>query len=427
VRAALLALVLASCAWAQPAVEGVDPASPAGIAFAEGWEAYTGFAVADAIPRWREAVDRAQTDAAVHALRARLAEALRRAGQSDEDAAEMAEAVTLARSVVAEDDCHAHAHLVLADALDPQGSSWDGASLDEARAHLARAVECDPDDGNAWTAAWGDAVRQGDAGAEGLALDALARVGFWPEPALAFARWTLQHVPAGAVVLTGGDSDTIPMRIVQRVEGLRPDMAVVDAGLLEMPEVARRVSEAEGLPLPDSVETFAPRRDGRGSTETPDGRLYTLRDAVVDRWREASASGTLGRPLVAALTLEPAILATKTDLLDRGPYLVPASSAGFDAEAARAAFAELEGRAFVGDLVSDDDRSPIRHAFPFDPGGIVLFQILQTAVTLAQDGDAEGAEAVYARARQFAADAGKADDPLIAVARDWIDAAGPPP
>ena len=71
--------------------------------------------------------------------------------------------------------------------------------------------------------------------------------------------------------------------------------------------------------------------------------------------------------------------------------------------------------------VSEGDRSPVRRMMPFDPAGIALFQALQTAVALAQEGDSEGAETVYAQAVAFATAAGRPDDPLVSVAREWID------
>lgn len=409
-------------AFAAPSVVGLDPTSPAGVAFAEGWDEYTDLRVAAAIPHWREAVEQAGTPEASRALRAWLAEALRRAGQQPGDPALLAEAVYVARGVLAEDACHAHAHLALADALNPQFFDWPDASSGATWVHLGRAVACDPDDGNAWTALWTEAARRGDTLQADRALEELARIGFWTPPAMAFARWTLRAAPRRAVLLTNGDADTVPMRIVQAAEGLRPDVAVVNVPMLDLSEVARRVAEAEGLPLPDAVETFEARYDARGSSDSPEGRLYTLRDAVLDAWLAASADGSLGRPLVAALTLDPGVLGTKTDLADLGALLVPAPTPGFDADAARLAFADLDGAAFLGPLVHPTDRSSVRRAFPFDPGSLVLFQMLQTAVTFAQALQPADAEAVLADAVDVAAAAGRPDDPLIATAREWIDA-----
>ncbi|MEM6289258.1 MAG: hypothetical protein AAF845_19130 [Bacteroidota bacterium] len=224
----------------------------------------------------------------------------------------------------------------------------------------------------------------------------------------AFARWVLEAAPPGAVLLADGPADA-PVLLQAQGEGLRPDVAVVPFPSLAAPEAARALAERHGLPLPDSVETFAPRLGDRGSTDTPEGRLYTLADRVLDHW----LSGALDRPLVAAVTLNPAVLGTKTDVADRGATLVPAPMSAFDASAAWASMARLDG----ADFAAPADLDPGR----LDPGGIVLFQMLQTAVTFAQSGDPEAAERVYVAAATFARTSGRPGDPLVEAARFWID------
>lgn len=425
-RALLLSVLLVPAALAQgtvverapaPSVDGLDPASEAGAAFAEGWRAYVSLHLADAVTQWRDAAG-ASASPGVHAW---LAEALRRVGQTNGEEALVREAIGEARRVLADAPCQAHAHLVLADAYNPQFLDWPGASSDSTAIRLHRAASCDPDDGNVWMSVWTEAVRRGEVDTEAEALHRLQALGFWTPPVLAFARWTLRQAPPDALLLTNGDADTVPLRLVQSVEGLRPDVAVVNVPLLDLPEVTRRVAASHGLPLPDAVETFEPRYDPRGSTATPDGRVYSLHDAVVDAWLAADADGTLGRPLIAAITIDPDVLGTKTEVADRAAHLAPADSFGFDATAAREAVTDLDGAAFVGPLVSEGDRSPVRRVVPFDPAAIALFQILQTAVSLAQEGDAASAEVVYAQAVAFAAAAGRSDDRLVEIARQWID------
>lgn len=433
----LAALVLGASARAQvvgelirppasetlPAIAGLDPASPAGVAFVAGWEEYADLRVADAVPHWRRAVDLA--DAPPPGLRAWLAEALRRAGQTEPvDSVALAEAVAVARGVIDDDACHAHAHHVLGDALNPQFADWPAADADAAWHHMQRAVACDPDDGNAWMSVWVEAYTRGDAEAAGRALRAQRRIGFWTPPTLAFARWTLANAPPDAILLTNGDGDTLPMEIVRHAEGFRPDVAIVNVSLLDVPAVARRVAEEEGLPLFESIEIYAPRYHKRGSTDTPEGRIYSLRDHMIDLWLAAWADGTLDRPIVATITIDPAILGTKTEVVDQGALLAPDEVTWFDAWAARDAFEGLDGGAFRGPLAHPAERSAVRLAFPFDPGALVLFQMLQTAVSFAQVDDPETAETVYADAITFAQAAGRPDDPLIVTAREWIDEAG---
>ena len=403
VAAALLALLAA-------------PVGAAQTAFDEGRAAFDDNRLGEAVPLFRSALADGSPDAALW-----LADALRRTGQLDGDTARVAQAAALARAETRRQPCNAHAHHVLAETLNPQYLGWPGASADSAWHHLGRAVACDPDDGNAWVALWVEAERRGDAGRATDALRALDRIEFWAPPVVAFARWTLASAPPDAVLLTNGDADTIPLAMAQALGGLRPDVAVVNVPLLDLPDLAERQVERHGLPRPDSLGTFEPRIDQRGSWGTPDGWVFSLRDHVVHHWIEEDRAGRLGRPLVAALTLDPGILGSKTYLTDRGAFLDPEPEQAFDAETARAAFAGLDGADFRGPLVSDGDRSPVRRAFPFDPGALVLFQWLQTAVTFAQDGDRAAAEATYADAVAFAQAFGTPNDLLVETARQWID------
>ena len=224
----------------------------------------------------------------------------------------------------------------------------------------------------------------------------------------AFARWVLAAAPPDAVLLADGPVDAPVLQEVQG-EGLRPDVVVVEVPTLSDPEAVRALASRHGLPLPDSVETFVPRLGARGSTDTPAGRVYTLADHVLDHWLEP---GALGRPLVAAVTLNPVVLGVKTDLVDRGATLAPASASGFDPEAAWATFADIRGEDFA---------SPEAAPGTFDAGGVVLFQMLQTAVSFAQEGDPEAAERAYVHAVAFAHASGRDGDPLVEIARTWID------
>lgn len=388
------------------------PAAGQGGALAEAQALFDRNRLDEALPLAREAA------ASGPDARVLLADVLRRLGQRTDDPVRLAEAVAVARSVTESAGCSAPAWTVLGDAYNPQFSSWPRAHADSTWDALREAVACDPDDGNAWLSFWTEADRRGDAIASDHALRELARVGFWTPPVRAYARWTLTAAPPDAVLLTNGDADTVPMRMLQAVGGLRTDVVVVNVPMLALPEVARRLAEVHALPLPDAVEAFEPRPDPRGSTETPDGRVYTLADYVLDHWLRY-----LERPLVGALSLDPAVLGTKTDVVDRGATLAPASAPGFDPEAARASFEGVDGGAFAGPVVSDGDRSPVRRAGLFDPGGLVLFQMLQTAVSFAEAGDAEAAETAYVHAVAFAEATGHADDPLVPTAREWIDAA----
>lgn len=398
-----LALFLVVLAIAGPAASqsGTPPASVDSVAVL-----FSQNRLAEALPYARRAV--ARRPRSIEA-RAALADVLWRVGQAQRNEALVAEAARVAADVVAREACHTQALLTQANALldtDP----------DAAAEALSRAVVCSPDDGNVWLAFWTDSVRSGRLAGEWDPLSALHRLGFWSGPMRAFARLTLDAAPADAILLADGVSDGAALRTVQEVEGVRPDVVVVPFEFLDRPAVLRALA-ARGVSVPTEPEVFQPRIDARGSRDTPDGRLYTLADAILDRWRADD------RPLVGAITLNPLVLGSKGGVVDRGILLAPGEASTFDPDAASAAFDGIDAAAFNGPPVTAQDRDPARRASPFDPGGVVLFQMLQTAVSHAQEGDATAAETAYRQAVAFAQNSGRADEPLVFIAREWVDEA----
>lgn len=250
----------------------------------------------------------------------------------------------------------------------------------ETGADPARPALADSLDGNAWTAAWHAAAARSDAAGESHALHRLDALAFWSPPVVALARWTLASAPRDAVLLAQTDGDAAPLRMLQEVHGLRTDVEVVSVAV---------VGEARAGEIAASWETSA-------------------------------------RPVVGALTLDPGVLGAHAPaLVLAGAYQRPgrADELPFDLTAAEATADLARGADFVGPRVSAQDRDPARRASPVDLGGIVLFNLLQTAVAQAQAGDRTMAERAYVRAVTFARDARLADDPLVGIAREWIDSA----
>ena len=179
--------------------------------------------------------------------------------------------------------------------------------------------------------------------------------------AAALARWTLVSVPPNAILLSENEMDTGALRALQSA-GLRPDVHVV------------RASDA-----PELAATWS-----------------------------ASA-----RPVVGTLTLDPETFGRVAPMtVSAGAYTRPgdADAPPFDLTAAEATADSIRGADFAGPTEGI-----------VDLGGVVLFQLLQTAVSHAQAGDAASAARAVARAVTFARDAGHPDDPLVAIAREWID------
>jgi tetratricopeptide (TPR) repeat protein len=347
-----------------------------------------------------------------------MADALRQWGQRADDYVLIEEGLVQARQVAERPGaCNSAALTIAAEAVDPVLSVWALSDADRARAFLTQAVACDSSDGNAWLRLWPHALRAGDHALAARALGRLYETAFWTAPRLAMARWILASVPEGAVLLAQGDDDAAPMATIQQAEGLRPDVTVLPVSWLRHPWFARLAAAQTGFPLPDSLSPRPWSDPGPFSF-----RDAPTRDSVLTTWLAAHAAGALPRPLAAALTLDPSILGARArGVADHGAYLVPADRDGLVLAAAAESTARLDGSAFLGPRVSAQDRSTARRAFPADLGGIALFQALQVAVSHAQAGDRDAAEAAYAHAVAFAEAAGLSEAFLIETARAWID------
>ncbi len=184
----------------------------------------------------------------------------------------------------------------------------------------------------------------------------------------ALARWTLASVPPNAVLLAdAADTDAL---LALQAAGLRPDVQVT------------RASDAPGL---------------------------------------AATWATSARPVVGTLMLDPEVFGRVAPMtVSAGAYQRPgpADAPAVDLAASEASAGGVRGADFAAPPVG-----------VVDLGGVVLFGLLQTAVSHAQAGDRDSAERGYARAATFARDAGRPADPLVATARAWIDdaLAAPPP
>ncbi len=359
--------------------------------------------------------------------RAWLAEALRRDAFDSSSEWGMQDAVEEARAVVESSPaCHARALLTLGDAYNPQVFTWDGASADSAFHYMQRAAACDPDDGNAWMSLWVEAIARADGPLAQEALERMWETEFWSPPTIALARWVLSDVPQDALLLAYGDGDTVPLEMLTRVEGFRPDVTVVNVSLAGYPPAARGYAALYGLPLPDSIETFESRYDARGSMRQYPTNVYWLSDHVIDYWLAESAAGRF-RPVVAAPTMDRAVLANKTGVIYRGAYAEPDPASGVDPERVQTdvesfarSLAELRGDDFAGPAASAQDRSPVRHgaeSYAYVP----LYSLLWLAYEHATLDSPEASNTAFADAEAFARGAGLGGDPAIARYRENID------
>ena len=331
--------------------------------------------VPQSIPMFRAVVDGDDSNPDAHAW---LAEALRRTG-------EHAEAESHARRALALDPCHAFAHTVVASVYNQQYARLDVSSADSTWNHLVKAVDCDPDDGNAWLSLLFEAVHRGETQWEGSAARALVETGFLTDPTLAYQRAVLRSLPPQALLLTGGDLDTYPALALQITEGLRPDIGVVNVSMLNLPWYARVVRDRHGvtLPLDDAaLEGFQP-------IAVEGAPPITLADTIVRSWRNSAAVGALGRPFAIGIT---------TGDTTRFPGAGRLAAGGFytlvhPVEGTTVVHPTFVGAALdslgtddlQGPTVSASDRSPIRVALSARPIALAGYAGLIYTAALAPD------------------------------------------
>lgn len=119
---------------------------------------------------------------------------------------------------------------------------YDRHHSDAILSHLQRAIELNPDYGDAYYyigAEYGarsiQAMQSGDD--EGVAEELLRGkiAGGYPDWLLEFGRNTLRSCASNALLITGGDADTDAVWYAQRVEGFRTDVTVMATALLDHP------------------------------------------------------------------------------------------------------------------------------------------------------------------------------------------------
>lgn len=291
-----------------------------------------------------------------------LAEASTRHGSYDD-------ALRLAREVLATHPCHGMAHHVASTAL--RVSLERPGAADSMWMHARRAVECAPNDGNAWlTYAWA-ALFRGDEMAEREAYPRLAALGFFPEPVMEMARWTLRHAPPGAMLVGGGEWDYFPMRVAQVAEGRRPDVVLANLMMMDWPGYVRPLAARAGYPVPPEAATLGDYEILRG--EEGPKLAATLGALWADSWLEGRAT----RPLALTFTIVDMRWGVADSVAPRwdGPVLtlhrLPPGQygRGFEAEptATAAAFRDLDLARFDGPQAHPTDRSPFRQTSMMHP------------------------------------------------------------
>jgi len=324
-----------------------------------------------------------------------LAECRRRLGKFDA-------AADAGYAALALDMHHAFAHSVLGDLFAPRFSGWARADADSAWYHLREAVKYDPAEGSAWSSLWVAAMKRGEREMEKRAAVQMIDSGFLSKPILAYNRWQLEHLPENAILLTNGDMDTYPSVALQEKEGLRPDVAVLNVSLLNLPWYVGLEAERHGIPLPcerSDLELKCAYKD-------EDGNLVTVSRQIISGWLEMHESGRLGRPLCAAVTVDKCHLgpwASERSVLC-GPYLeIQTEPVVMKNDISRLA-RSVEGldlTAFEGSFTSPVDRSPVRRGCTDEVAGNITAAMLRYTESLVEADRWAEAETILAKAEDF--------------------------
>jgi tetratricopeptide (TPR) repeat protein len=265
------------------------------------------------------------------------------------------------------------AHTILGKVYNPQHISVEGADAGKAWKHLRQAVELDPANGDAWCMVWSEALRRGDTEMERRSLESFVQTEFFTPCVFNYARWMLEQLPQNALLLTNGDLDTYPTVALQTVEGIRPDVAVVNLSLLNLSWYIDLVCERYGIPEPvENTESLGPL--------WREGARILVNQQVAEAWREMATGGEFPRPIAVAVTvsLDRVWWTDEPEYTFQGPFFLLGHDGGVDIERVRQSLAAADALDFGGPTLNPRDTSPLRD------GAGVLTNVTAAALQLTQ-------------------------------------------
>jgi len=284
-----------------------------------------------------------------------LAETYRRQGMKEESLKAAEKALSL-------DPNDSFAHTVLGDLYNPMYGVWGKEDRNLTWDHLKKAVECNPDDGNAWLAIWTETIYRGDHEMEMKSLNGMMESGIFTPAVIAYNKWMLQHLPPDAILLTNGDMDTYPAVALQEVEKYRDDVAVVNYSLLNTPWYAKYIRDKYKVKLPFSdmeIENLKAERD-------KDGNITTAANKIMRAWLKAIENGEIENPMAIAVTVNDLSFAeySENNICFKGSYRLwtPEPEKCDQASSLNISFDSINPNDFTGSFVSENDRSAIRQS-----------------------------------------------------------------
>jgi tetratricopeptide (TPR) repeat protein len=283
-----------------------------------------------------------------------LSETYRRLGMKEE-------ALGTAEKSLEADPCNSFAHVTLSYLYNPMYGDWKGANREKAWAHIQKGIECDPNDGNVWLAAWTEAIYRKDREIEGKSLKMLIDTGFLTPAILAFNRWMLQHLPQDAILLTNGDMDTYPAVALQETEGFRSDVTVMNYSLLNTRWYQQHIQNRYDVKFPLSGEEL----DNLKATKYKKDKIKTVASRIMGEIIKAKAENRFERPLAISITVGDFSFAEgfEDHFVLMGAFNLwndEGVETNYDLDAVKNSLESLNINDFAGPFVNAADKSPVR-------------------------------------------------------------------
>ena len=304
-----------------------------------------------ALPYFKTAAE--ETGAGSEAF-AYLAETYRRIGMREE-------ALETAEKSLEIDPCNSFAHVTLSYLYNPMYGDWEWADREKAWSHIQKGIECNPDDGNIWLAAWTEAIYRKDREIESKSLKMLVDTGFLTPAILAFNRWMLQHLPQDAILLTNGDMDTYPAVALQETEGFRNDVTVMNYSLLNTRWYQQHIQSRYNVKFPLSDEEL----DNLKATKDKSDRVKTVASRIMSELIKAKSENKFGRPIAISITVGDFSFAEgfEDHFNLMGAFNLwsdKKAESNYDIDAVKTSLESLNINDFAGPFISAEDKSPVR-------------------------------------------------------------------
>lgn len=269
-------------------------------------------------------------------------------------------AARYSKKVLELDECNSFAHIVYGNSILPDFRISDPNSSDISWSHFTKAVKCDSTNFNGWIEIWGESIRRQDEDSYRQSIKKLYETKFFTPAMLEYGRWLLKNLPENSLLITNGDMDTFPVQAIQAVEKFRPDVVIVEWGLLELEWSLKFLRDFCDVPISLSDSEI------KELTHTNEGQdnYGKIAPYFIDSWINKIKQNIFTRPLVFAPSVDPALYEKyNDDIRFAGSYLIFDSSRLDSKNNLKELLQNLDGikkQDFSGTWVNPKDLSPIR-------------------------------------------------------------------